>query len=440
MICKPPSYVIFKKLLCLFAVFLVIGCKTGSDEKPNVLIIFTDDQGYGDVGVYGAKGYKTPHLDKLAASGLQLTDFYVPANVCTPSRAGLLTGRYPIRYHLHSGVVSPFDSHGLDTDEITLAEALKEEGYFTSIIGKWHLGHLKEFMPNNQGFDYYYGVPYSNDMDSHYYAHNDFQSPPLPLYKNEELIDEGMNQDYLTKMFTDEAVNQIKTRDKSKPFFMYLAHCMPHVPLHASEKFRGKSEIGLYGDVIMELDWSVGELIETLKNEGILDNTIVIFTSDNGPHKGSAGPLRGMKAETWEGGHRVPAIISWPSKIPQGAKSEELTSALDIFPTIIELAGGDPLMYSNIDGRDLSMFLQNPFNHKLEEKPFFYFARNGNLEAIRKGDWKLHVAKSRGWKKSDGEFKPALYNLRQDISESNNVIDHYPDLVKSLTGAIEEFK
>jgi len=283
-------------LLAFFGLLFQNCSSEKSNSKPNIIIFFTDDQGFADVGCYGAEGFETPNFDKLATEGIRFTNFYVPATVCTPSRAALLTGKYPIRVGLHEGVISPYSTHGLDPKEYTLAEMLRDNGYTTSCIGKWHLGHQEKYMPNNQGFDAFYGVPYSNDMDGHYYKHNDFQSTPLPFYRNTELIGEGLDQRYLTKMYTEETVKQIKNRSAEKPFFIYLAHNMPHTPLFASEKFKGKSKKGLYGDVIMELDWSAGEIVKTLKEEGIYDNTIFIFTSDNGPRVGSAKPLRGQKA------------------------------------------------------------------------------------------------------------------------------------------------
>jgi len=334
--------------LLIFSLVGLLACDKIKQKKPNIIIIFTDDQGYADVGVYGAKGFKTPNIDDLASEGIQFTDFYVPATVCTPSRAALLTGKYPKRVGLHKGVISPYSTNGLEPTEFTMAEMLKEQGYNTSIIGKWHLGHQEQYMPNNQGFDSFYGVPYSNDMDSYYYKHNDFQSPPLPFYRDREMIGEGINQNQLTKMFTAEAVSQIEESDET-PFFMYLAHCMPHTPLHVSDAFRGKSELGLYGDVIMELDWSVGEIVKTLKTSGKYENTIIVFTSDNGPEKGAATPLRGMKAETWEGGQRVPGIITWPKEIPKSIVSHEVVTTLDLYPTLANIVGYDIKENENID-------------------------------------------------------------------------------------------
>ena len=424
--------------------FLCIGflsnCSSKSNEKkPNIVIFFTDDQGYADVGVYGAEGFETPNLDKLATEGIRFTNFYVAATVCTPSRAALLTGKYPKRVGLHESVIFPFSTHGLDPKEITLAELLKEQGYATSIVGKWHLGHEAGFMPNDQGFDSFYGVPYSNDMDSHYYKHNDFQSPPLPFYRDTIVIGEGLDQRYLTKMYTEETVSQIKNRDQEKPFFIYVAHNMPHTPLYASENFKGKSELGIYGDVIMELDWSAGEIIKTLKEEGIFDNTIFVFTSDNGPRVGSAKPLRGKKAETWDGGQRVPAIITWPNKIPKGIVSDAFVSSLDLFPTIANVSRASLVKNNVLDGRDITEFLERP-TIETKDHPFYFFSRDGTLEAIRLGQWKLHVSKARGWnKKRDGDFPVSLYNLESDIGEQDNVATQYPEVVEKLKQQLQDF-
>ncbi len=418
---------------------LFSGCSKKTETKPNIIIFFTDDQGYADVGSFGAEGFETPYLDELAKDGIRLTNFYVPAPVCTPSRAGLLTGQYPKRNNLHVGVLSPYSEGGIDSETFTMAEMLKTAGYTTSCIGKWHLGHKEKFMPNNHGFDEFYGVPYSNDMDSYYYAHNDFQSPPLPFYRNERLIESGPDQKYLTKRYTEEAVRQIKNRGND-PFFIYLAHNMPHTPLYVSPAFDGKSKKGLYGDVIMELDWSAGEIIKTLKEEGIYENTIFIFTSDNGPAVGSAGPLRGKKTNTWDGGQRVPGIISWPDKVPAGTTSDQLVSTLDLFPTLSKISGGIVPESIEVDGLDVSELLTSPQTTKVPERPFYFYATNGEIEAVRFGKWKLHIAKTRGWnQKKDGEFGIALYNLEKDISERNNIVDQFPDIVKKLSDMIQSF-
>ena len=433
----------FISKLLLLIIFSSTACQQHidtSNDRPNIIIFFTDDQGYADVGCYGAEGFETPHIDRLASEGIRFTNFYVPATVCTPSRAGLLTGRYPKRYNLHEAVLFPFSEGGLSLNEYTMAEMLRDNGYTTSIIGKWHLGHKEEFMPNNQGFDQFYGVPYSNDMDNYYYKHIDFQSPPLPFYRNKTLIESGPDQDYLTQKYTEEAINQIKNRSE-KPFFMYVAQNMPHTPLHASPAFIGKSEKGLYGDVIMELDWSVGEIVKTLKEQNIYDNTIFIFTSDNGPQMGSAKPLRGKKAETWDGGQRVPAIVVWPSKIAKGVVSNDFTTTLDLFPTLAKIAGSKIPENLKLDGLDISDYLLHPEATKLPERPFYFYARNGEIEAVRMGKWKLHIQKSIGWNlNKNGIFPVSLYNLDDDISEKNNVVDQFPEVVEQLTKMMKEIE
>ena len=430
----------FKSSFLLLISFLVFSCASKEvNDLPNIIIFFTDDQGFADLGSYGAEGFETPHLDQIAREGIRFTNFYVPATVCTPSRAGLLTGRYPKRAGLHEAVLFPFSEGGLGLEEFTMAEMLKDVGYATSMIGKWHLGHKQEFMPNNQGFDFFFGVPYSNDMDNYYYRNIDFQSPPLPLFRDSTLIESGPDQDYITKRYTEEAVNQIKAKGDA-PLFLYMAHSMPHLPLHASPAFIGKSELGLYGDVIMELDWSAGEIVKALKAEGIYENTIFIFTSDNGPRVGSAKPLRGLKAETWDGGQRVPGIITWPSKIPAGIVSNEILSTLDLFPTLAKIAGAELPEGLILDGKNIIDLLQKPNTTKLKERPFFFYARNGKPEAVRLGKWKLHVNKTIGWnKKLDGEFKISLYNLDIDIGEKDNLALQNPEIVARLSELITAF-
>lgn len=428
--------------LLLWVVLSLTSCKASEEEveaKPNIIIIFTDDQGYADLGCYGAEGFETPEIDKLAQHGVRFTNFYVPAAVCTPSRAGLLTGRYPKRSNLHQSVLFPFSEGGLSQEEYTMAEMLKGAGYQTSCIGKWHLGHKPEFMPNQHGFDEFYGVPYSNDMDRYHYKSINFKSPPLPLYRNEKLIESGPDQAYLTKRYTEEAVKQIKNRGE-KPFFMYLAHNMPHVPLHASPAFKGKSKIGLYGDVIMELDWGVGEIVKTLKEENIFENTIIIFTSDNGPELGSAKPLRGKKTHTWDGGQRVPGIISWPNKIRHGRVIDETVNTMDLFPTLAKISNAKLPDSLNFDGIDISHLLLTDQAVQLRERPFYFYATNGKIEGIRMGKWKLHIAKSRGWdSKQNGAFTTALYNLEQDIAEQHNLANKFPKVVESLSKMIDDF-
>lgn len=424
--------------LLLIAATFLLGCQKKTEpSKPNVIIFFTDDQGYADVGCYDAKGFQTPNFDKLAESGIRFTNFYVPATVCTPSRAGLLTGRYPKRAGLHEAVLFPFSEGGLPPEEYTMAEMFQSAGYKTGMVGKWHLGHKPEFMPNNQGFEYFFGVPYSNDMDNHYYKHIDFHAPALPVFRNKEQIDEGPDQKYLTKMFTEEAVGFIK-KNKENPFFLYLPHCMPHTPLHASEDFVGKSELGLYGDVIMELDWSMGEVLKTLKEQGIYENTIIVFTSDNGPRVGSALPLRGSKATTWEGGQRVPGIISWAGKYEAGTTCNQLVTTMDLFPTFAKITQAGVPDGLKFDGVDLSKLLENPTATELHERPFYYYARDGKCEAVRLGKWKLHINKTIGWKSKD-EFSVILYNLDEDISEKVNLASENPEIVEKLKNLITEF-
>lgn len=424
-------------LLAVSAFFLACDSdKEPTEERPNIIIFFTDDQGYGDLSCYGATDFQTPHIDQLASNGIKFTDFYSAASVCTPSRAALLTGKYPKQVKLHEAVLFPYSEHGLSPAEVTFPELLKPLGYSTACVGKWHLGHLEEFMPNEQGFDFFYGVPYSNDMDGHYYKHNEFQSPPLPVFRNKEQVDDGPDQDFLTKMWTEAAVEFID-ENQDNPFFLYVAHNMPHLPWHASEPFRGSSELGLYGDMIQELDWSMGEITKTLKENGLENNTIIIFTSDNGPANwrekgGTAGPLRGGKATTWEGGMRVPGIISWPAKIPKGVVSNQPISTMDLLPTFVPLAGGSVPDKLNGHARDISQILFEPSKMIAADFELLYYGRDGSLEAFRQGDWKLHIAKSRGWKKEDGEFPTSLYNLKDDIGETRNVAAEYPEIVERL--------
>lgn len=437
------SQSIYSRFILIFSLLLfsLFSCDNYKDTKPNIIIFFTDDQGYADVGAYGAQGFNTPHLDSLAKDGIRFTNFYVPATVCTPSRAALLTGKYPKRLGMHKSVLFPFSDTGIDSTETTIAELLRDNGYNTSIVGKWHLGHLEEFMPLNHGFESFYGVPYSNDMNRHYYQHNNFQSPPLPFYRDKEIILEDPDQSQLTKMYTEEVVDQIKHRDEDKPFFIYLAHSMPHLPLYASKAFKGTTELGLYGDVISELDWSMGEIVSALRSEEIYENTMIVFTSDNGPRVGSALPLRGKKAETWEGGQRVPGIITWPNRIPKNVTSNTLFTTLDLFPTLAKISESSIENQEVIDGRELSDFLLNPNDNQPEVMPFYYYGRNGNLEAIRYGKWKLHIKKTNGWnKKENGEFPVSLFNLETDPSETINLASNNPEIVEELTELVLKFE
>ncbi|ALJ04462.1 hypothetical protein APS56_04595 [Pseudalgibacter alginicilyticus] len=406
-----------------------------NEEKTNFIVIFVDDLGYGDIGCFGAKGFKTPNIDQMAKEGARFTDFYVPASVCTPSRAGLLTGSYPKRVGLHKEVLYPYSTSGLNPNEIIIPEVLKPAGYTTGCIGKWHLGHQEKFMPNNQGFDYFYGVPYSNDMDGHVYVNIPFTSPPLPIYKNKVKVAEGINQDSLTIRWTKAATSFIK-ENKKQPFFLYLAHNMPHRPWHVSKRYKGSSEKGLYGDVIQELDWSVGEILKTLKETNLDENTLVIFTSDNGPvetlkNGGSAEPLRGGKISTWEGGLRVPCIMRWPGKIKPNKEINQITSVMDFLPTFASIAQVKVPISHKIDGYNISNILLEDKKTVSPYNAFYFYGRNGDLEGIREGNWKFYIKKYNMRKKTYTNHMN-LYNLKNDVGEKQNIADMHPEIVEKL--------
>ena len=397
-------------------------------SQPNLVIVFTDDQGYGDVGVNGAEGFETPHLNQLAAEGVQLTDFYV-APVCTPSRAQLMTGRYAYRLGLGHRVLFPFSEGGIADREWTMAESLGEAGYRTGMVGKWHLGHLEQFHPMRHGFDEYFGVPYSNDMNRHFYQHNKFQSPPLPLYRGEKVVEEDPDQSLLTRRFTKEAQAFIRSNHK-QPFFLYLAHVMPHKPIAASDDFAGKSELGLYGDVMEEIDWSVGQIMATLDELGLAENTIVIFTSDNGPWRAeSSGGLRGKKASTWEGGMRVPCLLRWPAKVKAGGRIEQPLMSMDLLPTIAAW-GQAPLSGNPLDGQDVGELITGGSVDYLSTRVIRFY-RNNKLQAIRQGDWKLHIWRPE-WRNKKPKPSPMLFNLAADRNEANDVAAGQPEVVARL--------
>ncbi len=405
--------------------------------KPNVIVILCDDLGYGDLACYGSTVNKTPRLDKMAEEGLRLTDFYMASPVCSPSRAALMTGCYPKRIGLDTGVhfpvLMPGDPIGLSPDENTIATYLKGAGYATSLIGKWHLGDQEPFLPNKHGFDEYFGLPYSNDhyvgRDISHAKHlpERFQEngfAPLPLMKNEELVELEPDQSKLTHRYTEEAVDFI-TRKKDEPFFLYFAHMYVHTPLFPPPEFLERAKNGAYGAEVECIDWSTGVLLDTLKELGIDENTLVIFTSDNGStgrFGASNGPLRGRKGKTWEGGMREPCIMRWPGTIPAGTESDILCSALDILPTAVSCAGVMLADDRIIDGHDLSGLLRNPESTESPYEAFFYYGSwNHELEAVRSGDWKY------------SEQRQELYNLREDMSESENLFENRPDKIEELT-------
>ena len=428
------------RIAWVIATALVFGfCLARADEQPNIVIIYADDLGYGDLGCYGHPAIRTPNLDRMAAEGMRFTDFYSAGEVCTPSRAALLTGRYPIRSGMcdyQRRVLLRRSKGHLPADEITLAELLKERGYATGLIGKWHLGvwsNNPEGHPSKHGFDTFFGLPHSNDMDpapgapkaARKRLDQDNAWWNSPLYRGTELVEQPVDQSTLTRRYTEEAVKYIRDH-KEKPFFLYYAHTFPHIPLFASERFRGKSAAGVYGDVIEELDWSVGEVIGALKREGLEKKTIVIFSSDNGPWTsmekagGSAGPLREGKGSTWEGGMRVPAIAWWPGKVPAGVVQHEVATTMDLFVTFTRLAGASTPSDRPIDGVDVSPLLFG--NGKVERGAYFYY-RGEQLYAARLGPWKAHFITRSGYGSDPAESHdpPLLYNLGEDPGEKHRV-------------------
>lgn len=419
-------------------------------RPPNVVVIFADDLGYGDLGCYGAKGYATPHLNRLAAEGMRFTDFHVPAAVCSASRAALLTGCYPQRVSI-LGALGPGSKVGIHPDELLLSEALKARAYATSVYGKWHLGDAPEFLPQRHGFDDYFGLPYSNDMWPNHPTAKNF--PKLPLIEGDKVVEHNPDQTQLTTWYTERAVKFIEA-NRARPFFLYVPHSMPHVPLHVSDKFKGKSDRGIFGDVIMELDWSVGEILAALEKHGLDDRTLVLFTSDNGPwlsygdHAGSAGPLREGKGTTWEGGQRVPCLARWPSKIPAGKVCGEFCTTMDLFPTIVKLAGGDVSSERKLDGHDIWPLLSGVEGAKSPYEVFYYYW-NYRLEAVRSGPFKLvipHSFQSLTGKAGSGglpggyseqKTAGALFDLSADVSETKDVSSEHPQIVERLSRLAE---
>ncbi len=434
------------------------GCRKAAPLKPwtNFVIIFTDDQGYADLGCYGARGYETPVIDRMAKEGMRFTDFYVAQAVCSASRAALLTGCYPNRVSL-LGALGPHAKVGLHPDEMTIAEVLKQKDYATGIFGKWHLGNHKPFLPLQQGFDEYLGLLYSNDMWPIDYdgelapeGHNKATYPWPALMEGNEKVAEirGFgDQDKLTTLYTERAVRFI-TKNKGRPFFLYVPHSMLHTPLGVSDKFRGKSEQGMYGDVMMEIDWSVGEILKTLEKYGLEENTLIIFTSDNGPwlnfgnHAGSAGPFREGKGTAWEGGVRVPCVMRWPGRVPAGTICRSITTTMDLLPTIASIAEV-PLPPRKIDGVDVRGLLSGESGTDPRDHLYYYYGRQ--LRGVRQGKWKFvfpHSYRSyegvapgmdgNNGPYARGETGLALYDLEKDPGEKDNLIDLYPDIVERL--------
>ena len=437
-------------LFCLFLMMVKGHC---ADKKPNIIIIFADDLGYSDLGCFGSKVIRTPNIDKMANDGIKFTNFYAQS-ICGPSRTALMTGRQPNRVKQFN---NKYSMHPVvDPSEIMIPELLKIAGYKTACVGKWDMARhsqtsfVKQCMPNNQGFDYYYGTPGSNDNR-------------VRLFRNDSLVTNNADYQYLTQDYTNEAMKFIE-RNKENPFFVYLAHTMPHTKIDASPKFKGKSKRGLYGDVVEEIDWNVGRMYQQLETLGIADNTYVFFLSDNGPwyierhpklqqfkdmggsHGGSSEPLRGHKTSTWEGGLRVPFLATGPT-IPKHKISEEIGTTLDMLPTICQLAGIDPPSDRVLDGDDISCLLKGK-NKKFKKDRYYYYFQAEYLQAIRKGNWKLHVP-SNHKKPFEIYFKledivsidqPMLYDLKNDMGELTNVALEHPKIVKELLEAFQKMK
>lgn len=436
----------------LVSIISIYSCGTVSKEKaikPNIIIIFTDDQGYGDLSCFGSKYVNTPRIDKMAEEGVKMTSFYVAAPVCTPSRAALMTGCYPTRVDMAVGsrnaVLLSADSKGLNPNEMTIAEMLKSAGYKTGIFGKWHLGDQPDFLPTMQGFDEFFGLPYSHDIHP-FHTNTKYNFPPLPLLNGDKVIETDPDMDNMTKRITERSINFIE-KNKEIPFFLYIPHPLPHRPLHVSSSFvkdipdsinvklekednyidydaRDK----IYKNAIREIDWSVGQILDALKRNDLDNNTLVIFTSDNGPSVGSAGPLKGKKGSIYEGGMREPTVIRWPGKISPGQVNDELVTAMDLFPTFAKLADATLPTDRVIDGKNILPVLVG--NGKSPHEYFFYHQGN-KLQAIRSEKWKLHV---------DGSKPLALYNLENDISETVNVLAGNEQIIEPLLVYIKDFQ
>lgn len=438
----------------IYLLLSILCCSSAIARDPNFIIIFTDDQGYADLGCFGSKTIKTPYLDQLAAEGLKLTDFHVPSPVCSPSRAGLLTGCYPKRVGMHRHVVFPKNTYGLHPDELTIADHLKANGYATACVGKWHLGHVSQTLPTANGFDSYFGIPYSNDM-----SHPDNKGKPrmsqdeswknqdkfsplwkTPLMRDNKIIEVPVNQRTITRRYTDEAINFV-TKNKDKPFFLYLPHSMPHIPLYVPDDVLDPDPANAYKCVIEHIDAECGRIFKTIKDLKLEKDTYIIFTTDNGPwlqfknHGGSAGPLRAGKGTTFEGGQRVPFIISRPGTIPAGKSSAELVSSIDLLPTIATLSGHPLKAKNKIDGLDVTeVFTKNQSSSRNE---FLHYTSNGKLEGIRQDDWKL-LQKQPHRKSKNKKTTAMLFNLKTDLGEQNNIAEKHPEVVVKLSNRMQE--
>jgi arylsulfatase A len=444
----------------LCVLLLPIGFVTAAepDRPPNVVVIFIDDMGYADIGPFGAKSYETPHLDRMAAEGMKFTDFVVSSAVCSASRVALMTGCYHRRVGI-AGALGPSSNIGINANEVTLAEICKQKGYATAIFGKWHLGHHEKFLPLQHGFDEYFGLPYSNDMWPYHpeVMHLPMEErlkrwPHLPLVEGNKVINPqvtGDDQTQLTTQYTEHAVDFIN-RNKQRPFFLYVPHSMVHVPLYVSDKFKGKSKAGLFGDVVMEVDWSVGEILGAIKKNGLDEHTLVIFTSDNGPwlsygdHAGSAGPLREGKGTEFEGGIREPTLMRWPGKISAGTTCDELASTIDILPTVAALIGAE-LPAHKIDGLDIRKLMFGEPGARSPHEAFYCYYGANELQAVRDRQWKLyfpHTYRTLAGRPGGTDGKPVpyssaktgleLYDLKSDVGETTNVAAQHPEIVERL--------
>jgi len=465
-----PDLSTFARCITVFIAIASASCaaessSNDSNRPPNVVIIFIDDMGYADIGPFGATAYPTPNLDRMADEGRIFTDFHSATAVCSASRIALLTGCYPERVSI-LGALNHQARVGINADETTLAELCKSRGYATAVYGKWHLGHHQQFLPLQHGFDEYFGLPYSNDMSplqaemikmTPKAAAQKRKAPPLPLFEGNEIVDAAVSPAklaQLTTLYTEHAVSFID-RHKDQPFFLYVPHTMMHVPLAVSAKFKDKSGTGLYGDCVMELDWSVGQILNALKRNGLDDNTFVLFTSDNGPwlnygnHAGSAGPLREGKGTMWEGGYREPCVMWWPGKIPAGTTCDEFASTIDIVPTIAKLIGATLPADRPIDGKDIWPLISGQKGAKTPHDVFYcYYGRE--LRAVRDARWKLvlpHEYRSLDGKPPGHDGNPAtykqiptgeaLYDLKNDIGEKHDVLKDHPEIVARLEQAAE---